>query len=87
MHRAFDEEPRATVWGKALSHPREIDGLTAEEWLTNAVALTRSALDTDLSFFFVLDRLRKELTAYLSLDQEGEPRWQKMQCLLASQDP
>lgn len=53
--------------------------LGPEELITKRIVFARQALDTEMAFLFVLDSSRSELTAYLSLDRDKEPPWQKIQ--------
>ena len=69
--------PRKKNSEKIVSSPEGLPG--SEESLIEKVVFLRQALDVELAFLFVLDQPRSELTAYLSLDGEDEPRWQKIQ--------
>ncbi len=84
MHRVFHKQAEVKasgegLWEKVKHFPGETNGVSSEEWLTNALVLARSSLGTDLSFIFTYNQLREELTAYLSQGRQGEPLWQKMQ--------
>ncbi len=84
MPKAYQNHKETNVFSDNIfelaSHfPDVLSEVAVEEWLNYALVMARSALNADLSFFFSFDQDKKELTANLSQDREGEPRWQKVQ--------